>query len=94
MTFLQDRGKDMMTASDATILMVTYLATVGTTRPILQPVLKSKFVSCPCHKVLEARNTPAHAFVVSTVGLGLLLYVIAACNQRESQPYLRLSCCI
>ena len=39
MTFLQDRGKDMMTASDATILVVAYLATVGTTRPILQPVL-------------------------------------------------------
>ena len=58
----------MMTASDATILVATYLATVGTTRPILQPVLQSKFVSCPL--VPEARNTPAHAFVVSTVGLG------------------------
>ena len=83
---LQDQGKEMRTASDATILVETYLATVGTTRPISLPVLQRKFVPCPYHKIPEARNTPARAFVVS-----VLLYVIAACNRREGQPCLRSS---
>lgn len=83
---LQDQGKEMRTASDATILVATHLATVGTTQPISLPVLQRKFVPCPYHKIPEARNTPAHAFVVS-----VLLYVIAACNRREGQPRLRSS---
>ena len=87
---LQDQGKETMSASDDTIPVVTCLATVGTTRPILQPVHQSKFLTCPCHRVPQV----PHSYSCSVLRLGMESAGVCDSSmqsKRESHPHLQSS---